>query len=103
MSTMKSSTCALIVTAPRPLTSEQVDWVRAEIARQLPADTTVVVVPSGFTVHPLALAPSSVELQPDQADLVYQQMACVAELQKIGSAIQGAINDLGAFALRVTE
>lgn len=103
MATMKSSTSALIVTAPSPLTSEQVDHVRAEIARQLPADTTVVVVPTGFTVHPISLAPSSVELQPDHADLIYQQMACVAELQKIGSAIQDAINGLGVFALRVTE
>ena len=103
MATMKSSMSALIVTPPRALTSEQVDHVRAEIARQLPADTAVVVVPTGFTVHPLSLAPSSVELQPDQADLAYQQMACVAELKKIGDAIQGAISDLGATALRVTE
>jgi len=100
---MKSSMSALIVTPPRALTSEQVDHVRAEIARQLPADTTVVVVPTGFTVHPLSLAPSSVELQPGQADLVYQQMAGVAELKKIGDAIQGAIDGLGAIALRVAE
>lgn len=103
MATIKSSMSALIVTAARPLTSAQVDEVRAGIARQLPADTAVVVVPTGFTVHPLSLAPSTVELQHDRADLVHQQMAFVAEMKKIGGAIEDAINNLGATALRVTE
>lgn len=101
MAIIKSSTAALIVTAPRPLTSEQVDLVRAEIARQLPVDTTVVVVPTGFTVHPLALAPSSVELQPEQADLIYQHVAILGELQKIGASIADAIDELGNAAMRV--
>lgn len=103
MATMKSSMSALIVTAPRPLTSEQVDQVRAEIARQLPADTAVVVVPTGFTVHPLSLAPSSVELQHDQADLLYQHMGVLTELQKIGAGIADAIEALGNVSLRVAQ
>lgn len=101
MATMKSSMSALIVTPPRALTSEQVDYVRAEIARQLPADTTVVVVPTGFTVQPLSLAPSSVELQPGQADLAYQHMSVLDELQKIGAGIADAIEALGNAPMRV--
>ena len=101
MAIIKSSTSALIVTAPHPLTSEQVDHVRAEIARQLPAETTVVVVPSGFAVHPLSLAPSSVSLQPEQADLAYQNVAILGELQKIGASIADAIDGLGSAAMRV--
>ena len=101
MATMKSKTSALVVTAPRALTSEQVDQVRAEIARQLPAGTTVVVVPTGFTVHPLSLAPSSVELQHDQADLFYQQLGLLNELQKLGAGIADAIEALGNVSMRV--
>lgn len=101
MATMKSSTSALIVTAPRPLTSEQVDEVRAGIARQLPADTAVVVVPPGFTVHPLSLAPSSIELQHDQADLVHRQLHSLGELQKIGVGIADAIEALSNVSMRV--
>lgn len=101
MAIIKSCTSALIVTAPRPLTSEQVDLVRAEIARQIPIGTTVIVVPTGFTVQPLSLAPSSVELKPEQADLAYQNVAILTELQKIGASMAEAIAGLGRAALRV--
>jgi hypothetical protein len=102
MAIMKSNASALIVTAPHPLTSGQVDQVRAEIARQLPADTAVVVIPNGFTAHSLALAPTSVELQHDQADLLYQQLAALGALQKIGVGIADAIEALGNASVRVT-
>ena len=101
MATMKSITSALVVSAPHPLTSEQVDQVRAEITRQVPAGTAVVVVPTGFTVHSLSLAPSSVELQHDQADLFYQQLAVMKELQKLGAGIADAIEALGSVPMRV--
>ncbi|MBD8627672.1 hypothetical protein IFT64_12070 [Oxalobacteraceae sp. CFBP 8753] len=101
MTVMKSNASALIVTASRPLTGEQVDQVRAEIARQLPAGTAVVVIPSGFTAHSLALAPTSVELRHDQADLLYQQVAALGALQEIGLRITDAIEAMGNASMRV--
>lgn len=101
MATMTSNTSALIVTAPKSLSSEQVDQVRAEIARQLPADTVVLVIQPGFTVHPLSFAPTTVELQADQADLAYRQLAALGDLQKIAADISAAIEVMGSAVMRV--
>lgn len=54
MITSNTKTSAVVVTAPRPLTKEQREAVRAECASNLPASVGVIVLDPGFTATPIS-------------------------------------------------
>ena len=85
MITSNTKTSAVVVTAPRALTKEQREIIRAECASNLPADVGVIVLDPGFAVTAIGASPIH------------------AELQKIARGIQRAIDDLGACAMRTVE
>jgi hypothetical protein len=53
MITSNSKTSTVVVTAPRPLTKEQRETVRVEVASNLPANVGVIVLDPGFAVAPI--------------------------------------------------
>jgi hypothetical protein len=71
MITLNSKTCAVVVTAPRPLTKEQREAVRADCANHLPVDVAVIVLDPGFTVTPIGDASATLldEVRALRADL----------------------------------
>lgn len=95
-------TSALIVTAPRMLTDEQVDHVRADLVRQLPAGAVVLVVPPGFTVQQLGSAPSSGESLCAAAATICQHLGVLGDLHEGVANIADALDTMGTAAMRVT-
>ena len=93
---------ALIVTAPRMLTDDQVDHVRAGLVRQLPAGVIVLVVPHGFTVQPLRSGPSSAESLCAAAATICRHLGALGEMQESVANIADAIDTMGSAAMRVT-
>ena len=102
MTIIKPNTSTVIVTAPRPLTSEQVDNVRAEIARQVPAGVAVVVVPHGFTVQLLESPACSADVRRDFVDLVRRDLGALSDMQESIESIAAAVGALGSATMRVT-
>ena len=103
MSIIKPNAPTLIVTAPRPLTSEQVDQVRAEIARQVPIGSVVVVVQPGFLVQAIAGAHAATEVSPADCETKEFRNGALAELQRIGRTINEGIQALGSASIRVSH
>lgn len=103
MPIIKPNAPTLIVTAPRPLTSEQVDQVRAEIARQVPIGSVVVVVQPGFSVQAIACAPAAAEVSPAECEAKEFRNGALTELQRIGGMINEGIQALGSACIRVSH
>jgi len=72
MITSNTKTSAVVVTAPRPLTKEQRETVRVEVASNLPANVGVIVLDPGFAIAPVGDATILAELQALRADLAAQ-------------------------------
>lgn len=101
MITSNAKTSAVVVNAPRPLTKEQREAIRAECASNLPADVGVIVLDPGFVIAAVGDAGLAGDLVVGEAQQDETQHLILAELQRLRADIAQQVELVNAVGMKI--